>query len=156
MSDILVVFGEGGHSSQMHRLVSHLTFNNFKVISLVDKIGISKSFANHENVTRPLRGKHGSNIFSMLINFCVNFYIVVKILFKNNISCLISTGPGICIIPSVFCRILGKNVIFIETWSRFKTKSFTGRFMYLIATHFYVQNKELLVLYPNAIYCGRL
>ena len=50
MSDILVVFGEGGHSSQMHRLVSHLTFNNFKVISLVDKIGISKSFAN----TRPI------------------------------------------------------------------------------------------------------
>jgi len=46
--------------------------------------------------------------------------------------------------------------VHVETWSRFETRSWTGRVMYRIADRFYVQNREQKRHYPHSIFGGLL
>ena len=69
---------------------------------------------------------------------------------------MVSTGPGIAILPAILTRSFGGKVVHIETWSRFYSKSMTGKVMYFLANKFYVQNQSLLKLYKQAIYSGKL
>lgn len=155
MKKVIFVCGEGGHLAQMRRLYVKVGEPKNSLF-LVDKPGICSDMSKDEFCTIPLRKKHGTNLFYMMYSFVVNFLLVAKLLISSRCAVLVSTGPGICIIPSIIMRGLGKEVIYIETWSRFSTKSATARIMYRLATVFIVQNEELLALYPRAIYGGRL
>ena len=53
-------------------------------------------------------------------------------------------------------KLLGKKIIFIESWSRIYKKSSSGKFAYLFANLFFVQWPEMKKQYPKAIYAGRL
>ena len=48
-------------------------------------------------------------------------------------------------------RLFGSKLIFIETGARVYTASKSGEFMYKYADKFFVQYKDLLKKYPNAI-----
>jgi len=154
MHKFLVVYGEGGHAAQMSRLLNTLEIEDSEIISIVDSGELNT--IGEQIIVPPIRNKHANNFYQIMVNVFINSKLFFMVFVKNKIKLTISTGPGICILPSIICRILGKKVIFIETWSRFETKSFTGRVMYHISTHFYVQNKSLLRLYPKATYSGRL
>jgi UDP-N-acetylglucosamine:LPS N-acetylglucosamine transferase len=81
----------------------------------------------------------------------------MKINQKHSVKAVISTGPGISILTALFFKLFTKaKVIHVETWSRFYSKSLTGRILYRLSDFFFVQNEELLKLYPKAIYRGRL
>jgi hypothetical protein len=69
---------------------------------------------------------------------------------------IVSTGPGIAIIPAIIFRLFKKLVIHVETWSRFYSKSLTGMIMYPVSDIFIIQNIELQCFYKRAIYAGRL
>lgn len=86
----------------------------------------------------------------------VSMIIIYKILRKYDVDVMISSGPGLVLPVAVIFKLLNKKVIFIETWSRFDTKSVTGNAMHKLSDAFYVQNRSLLGLYENAIYAGRL
>jgi len=94
--------------------------------------------------------------FVIWISFIPTLLNTIKIYCSYNISGVISTGPGLCIAPMLFLRCMGIKIIFIETFCRFKHRSFTGLVMSKFANRFLIQNKELHPIYPNAEYCGRL
>ena len=77
---------------------------------------------------------------------------------KYNIKFIISTGPGLCINVSMISKLFWSRpaIIYIETWSRFYSKSVSGAIMYYLADYFFVQNRSLTKLYKRAIYKGRL
>lgn len=156
---ILFIYGVGGHKEQMKRLTNILNFDlkEFQKIALIEK-GANIDFFDKTYSMPPARDKysHIKSLITLPYFLIYSFFIIFKILLSTNTKIIISTGPGIVFIPSLIFRLLGKKVIFIETWSRFNTTSFTGKLMYKIANVFYVQNKELLNLYPKAIYSGRL
>jgi UDP-N-acetylglucosamine:LPS N-acetylglucosamine transferase len=81
---------------------------------------------------------------------------VIWLTYKYKPVGLIATGPGSVLISAILFKILNKKIVFIETRARITTKSITARIMYRISNRFYVQNKELINLYPNAIYAGLL
>ena len=83
-------------------------------------------------------------------------FLMLKLLSRYKVNGAVSTGPGIALIPFFILKLLGKKTIFIETFCRFYTRSFTGKIMYKLAGRFLVQNKELKTLYPDSEYCGRL
>ncbi|NTS76892.1 polysaccharide biosynthesis protein [Catenovulum sp. SM1970] len=155
---VLLIAGEGGHFEQMSRLTSTLKFSdNIDDIYLItDNI---KKELNLEGVKTlelgELRGKDGFSIKNAFRYLTKNTIILSKLIFKNNTK-IISTGPGIAIYPSLLCRLSKGKVLHIETWSRFYSKSMTGKLMYLISNRFYIQNKELAEIYPKGIYSGRL
>ncbi len=154
---ILFVYGVGGHKEQMKRLINLLELNEYNKIALIEKNG-KLDFFNKCYEIPPARDKYSN--FKTLITLpyfiFYSIFITLKIIIKTNTKLIISTGPGLVFIPSIIFKLFGKKVIFIETWSRFNTKSLTGKIMYKISNIFYVQNKELLKYYPNAIYSGRL
>ncbi|WP_318422582.1 PssD/Cps14F family polysaccharide biosynthesis glycosyltransferase [Photobacterium leiognathi] len=154
---ILFTYGEGGHSAQMNRLVTKLKCNleNFEIISLSD-LKKTPNWSSHHYVTGEARGKYTN--FQLLTNLGP-FKIFKSVFFINkkyNIKAMVSTGPGISVIAALFFKSIGVKIIHVETWSRFTTRSLTGRIMYLLADRFYVQHESLLKVYPNAIYAGVL
>jgi UDP-N-acetylglucosamine:LPS N-acetylglucosamine transferase len=79
-----------------------------------------------------------------------------KVLRAAKPEAVISAGPGLAVPISVIAKILGKKVIYIESWSRVYKPSTSGRLVYRFADLFFVQWPELRDKYPKAIYRGRL
>jgi UDP-N-acetylglucosamine:LPS N-acetylglucosamine transferase len=156
-----LLYGEGGHKAQMERLLDRLMNSDddrfFKFIGISE--GIYTPILKIKNYFLfPIRKKY-SFFISLLVFPFIFFFNLVKILWlviKYKPKGLISTGPGLVLLPALLFKIIMKKVIYIETWSRFNTKSMTGKYMYKIADRFYIQNIELLKFYPTAIYAGLL
>jgi beta-1,4-N-acetylglucosaminyltransferase len=164
-SNILIVFGHGGHAEQMTRLLKSIDGKHNKdYLAIVERgaalkdetLSILKIFS-----VIPIRPKKPNVgklnlLWQFIRSFVSSFQITIKLLLKSKVKLMISTGPGIAIPIALICRLFNCRVIHLETWCRFYTKSFTGKFMYHLATDFWIQNKELSTLYPKATYVGRL
>ena len=157
---LLLVYGEGGHAEEMRRLLANLTDRLFSELSLV---AITESGAKdihpdivRYNVTEVRDKQKGIRFFSLLKSLWGLYRQLYQVFAHNNVRFVITTGPGLAIPVSLYARIKGLKVLHVETCSRFYSKSLTGKFMEKLATDFWVQNEELLALYPDAKYCGRL
>lgn len=154
---VLAVFGEGGHEAQMTRLMSKLSpLLRDDIVSITDSIKDQEWSKCKVNLPE-LRNKEKRDVIGMFLRIKKCLGILSKINNRYSVSSICSTGPGIAIISSLYFKVFSSTqIIYIETWSRFSSKSLTGRIMYLLADKFYIQNKELQSLYPKAIYSGRL
>lgn len=154
---VLFIYGVGGHKEQMKRLINILDLRDYKKIALIEKGANIDTFDKTYEIP-PARDKYSQlkSLIDLPFFLLFSIFITFKILLTSNTKVIISTGPGIVFIPSLIFRLLGKKIIFLETWSRFNTASTTGKIMYRISHIYYVQNKELLKIYPDAIYSGRL
>lgn len=94
---------------------------------------------------------------SKLLTLCGYFINSIQaffILLKIKPELIVSTGAGIAIPTCILGKILGKKIVFIESFARIDFPSRTGKFMYKVADIFIVQHKSLLKYYPKAIYGG--
>ena len=158
---ILVVYGIGGHKEQMRRLLKLLDIrnstNNIKLVALCEKYACLEVIDDCIEIPDMRDKYHREKVFiDAPYSFFVSMFSIFRILKKYDIDYMISSGPGLVIPVAILFRILNKKVIFIETWSRYNTKSITGNIMHKISNKFYVQNEDLMELYENAIYSGRL
>ncbi|WMN61199.1 UDP-N-acetylglucosamine transferase subunit ALG14 [Pseudoalteromonas xiamenensis] len=152
---VILLYGEGGHKMEMSLLFQQIANADLRFIS-IGPSPISHSIKHFH--LKDVRDKQ-SRFKSLLMAISGTFSAIIttfRISHQYDITGLISTGPGVAIIPSIIVRLLGKKVVFIETFCRFYTRSFTGRIMSKLCTEFWVQNKAQLTLYRNAKYCGRL
>lgn len=92
------------------------------------------------------------NFFKFIINAIQSFIIILRI----RPCVVINTGGGISIATSLFAKMLGSRLIFIESGARVISPSRTGRFLYKFSDLFIVQWSEMLKYYPKAIYGGVL
>ncbi|GGN27174.1 PssD/Cps14F family polysaccharide biosynthesis glycosyltransferase [Shewanella putrefaciens] len=162
VAKVLLIYGEGGHAEQMRRLKSlidtpSLSANFYAVTDNEKrkKLNCSKTF-----IVFPMRLKEDKGRF---VSFCYSFFagiynliLSLIILLKVRPNVVISTGPLIFLFFFVFCKPFNIKLIYIETWSRFYSKSISGRVGYFFADIFYIQNEELKLLYPKSVYSGRL
>ncbi|XKF02147.1 hypothetical protein LG313_02730 [Pseudoalteromonas mariniglutinosa] len=154
---LLLIYGRGGHKEQMKRLIIKMQNQHaFEFVSMAD---VTDEF----NATEHLQCPEPRDKFhlwkapwQLAYISAVSFIQTLKLLKRHKITGIVSTGPGMAVIPSLLFRLLGKKVVYIESWSRFYSASATGLFMYKIANQFYVQNKSMLEKYPKATYSGRL
>ena len=162
--EILLVYGSGGHNEQMKRLSSEITElfsgndKNILLISLCDE-DVKHPVSDQVYFVPTITDKFSylRLLFKMPLRIVQTLSILHRITKQHNIDYIITTGPGVGIVSALYFKTFKrKTVIHIETWSRFYSKSLTGRCMYYLADYFFVQNKELLNLYPKAIYKGRL
>ena len=157
---VLLIAGEGGHLTQMKRLLKRMQSSTLSesttFLGLWEKGRPIESLDGYHLL--PVRNKHSIAVTISQIPRAAWYYLVAlfQLQRRYRIRGVISTGPGIAVIPSIVFRLLGARVVFIETWSRFDTHSWTGRLMYRVAQRFYVQNREQLDFYPKAQFRGRL
>lgn len=157
---ILLIYGEGGHRAEMANLLKLISSNcqeENKFIGIYENNDKIKTI--EENIEFPIiRDKYSQ--LQTYKNSIVNFFVILKKLYeinsKYNINLIITTGPGISILPSLFFKLKKAKIVFFENSCKYYYKSLSGKVMSKIADKFYVQNKELLEIYKNAEYCGKL
>ncbi|MDH5184774.1 MAG: UDP-N-acetylglucosamine transferase subunit ALG14 [Gammaproteobacteria bacterium] len=157
---VLFIYGEGGHRAQMKRLYARLAprmeEKGLVAVGICENGDELDGFVNYSQ--RGMRDKHShlKSYILLPVRLIHSFLILVQLVVSYRIEGVISTGPGIAIVPSIALKLLGARIVFIESWSRFETTSMTGRVMYRVADRFYIQNRSLQSHYPDAIYGGLL
>ena len=155
---LLIILGEGGHTKQMLKLVDLLgsIYDYHYVISKEDNLSAShiKYPGPIYRLTRP-RGKHTRAMDSVFRTFLTGIESL-WVLLRVRPAAILSTGPAIAVPVSIIGKLLGARIIFVETSSRIKALSLTGRIMYWWADLFFVQRPQLAEKLPRAIYAGRL
>lgn len=159
---LLLIYGQGGHCREMSLLLDQLAVSDhsLEVITIGPQSLIFPDEVEHLAHFQgdDVRDKH-SRLATLLALIPNNLSLLLstwRAFRRYDLAGVISTGPGLAILPMLILRLLGVKTVFIETNCRFTTRSLTGRVMSKIAHRFLVQNKQQLALYPNAEYCGRL
>ena len=154
---VLVVLGDGGHTTEMLKLLELLgpIYEYSYMMATNDLISEGKITYKGSvyRVPVPL-GKYASQ--RNLMRAIGPIFRQLIVLLRARPEAILSTGANIAVPVSVFGRLLGVKVIHIETGSRVYTMSSTGKLMYRIAHLFFTQWEPLQKDYPKAIYAGRL
>ena len=161
MVKILVVLGQGGHTTEMLRLLDMIgyRYNYAYLISYNDPLSEQHIQLPGDiyYAVMPMRKWHHQQRYyiplgRILLSILQQFIIVLRV----RPDVVLSTGPGIAIPVSIWARLFGAKVIHIETAARVNRLSTSGRIMYRIAHMFFVQWESMIEHYPRAIYAGRL
>lgn len=91
-----------------------------------------------------------------LVRFLKNAFQSFKIILKERPDIVISTGAGVAIAVCYFGKLIGSDIIFIESFCRTQKPSLTGKIIYPISDIFFVQWKRLKFYFPKAVYGGSL
>jgi len=156
---VLLVYGKGGHAAQMKRFLNSKNNNicdNQYVTLSNDNIDISTIIGSYFCIDARDKYYWYKNLIISLAYIVISLSQMIRIFSKYKVVGMISTGPGLAVIPGIMCRMLGKKVVFFEDWCRFNTPSIAGRIMYFISSVFFVQHKSVRKFYPKSIYMGRL
>jgi beta-1,4-N-acetylglucosaminyltransferase len=158
MIKLIIVLGEGGHTTEMLHLVKLLGehYDYSYAVSKEDMLSATRIIFPGQvfKLNRP-RGK-STRVLSAIFRTILCFLKSLQICLHVRPHAVISTGPAIAVPISLVSKLFGARIIFIETGSRVKTLSFTGRIMYSCADLFFVQWPQLVARWPRGIYAGRL
>jgi beta-1,4-N-acetylglucosaminyltransferase len=160
---ICLCYGKGGHQEQMQRLIALIEGElpeevEFVIFSDSEKSVMSElSIIKHYHFNEA-RDKHSNlkTLIDLPVLFIRQLVECLRVNKTYDVVGVISTGPGVCILPSFIFKLLGKNIVAFESWSRFKNKSLTGIMLNLVSDLFFIQNKSLKKVYRKYLYRGRL
>jgi beta-1,4-N-acetylglucosaminyltransferase len=91
-----------------------------------------------------------------LPNLLRNLRLAWRLVRQERPDVVITTGAGVGVPFCYVGRLLGAQVIFIETFARVTGRSLTGRLVRPVAHLFLVQWPELLKLYPGSAFHGKV
>ena len=147
---LCVAFSTGGHFAESMQLVNCL--QGFDVFYVAPKAVTTKNLIKIYFLSDSCQ--LGGIILSMILNAIISSRIVLL----EHPDVIITTGAEI-VIPLCYIAkmLLGTKIIFIETFARVNSPSFTGRVLYPISDIFLVQWESLLKHYRDkAKYVGRV
>lgn len=150
MKKICFVASGGGHLMEIMKLVPAVEGHDLYIVTEKNTASegpISKY--KHYYVFQQERRK-----VNFVFRFLSNIVLSLFYLLKERPDVIISTGAGAAYPTCRLGKLMGKKIIFLESFARSKNKSKTGELMYPIADHFLVQWEDMLELYPNASYHG--
>jgi len=78
-----------------------------------------------------------------------NIIQTARILAKEKPDAIFTTGAGVAVPACYIAKLMGKKVIYVESFCRVDTPSFSGKLIYPIANLFLVQWKEMLSKYGS-------
>ena len=145
---ICIPVSHGGHLTQALILAEKLKKHH--IVFVTTRYGesrVSKSKGKFKSVINP----HTNPFLLMILAFQA-----LWILLMTNPDVIISTGSNIPVPFFILGKLLGKKLIYIESWSRVKRPSKSGKLLYSLSDLFFVQWEDLKKEYPKAIYAGRL
>lgn len=157
---LLLVYGEGGHAEEMRRLLAtmpELSESSLKLLAITEP-GAKDicDEVNRFNCAEVRDKQQGLKIVSAVKSVLKLLSLVRMLVKKYDIRFLLTTGPGLAIPVALYAKFKKIHILHVETCCRFYSKSLTGKCMEKLADDFWVQNEELLKIYPDAKWCGRL
>lgn len=155
MKKVMFISSIGGHLSELMQLKP--LFKNYDYCIVTEK----------NDTTLKLKEEYNNKIYyliygarnymlSYMIKFPLNIIKSFYIFFKTNPQVIVTTGAHTAVPMCYIGKLFKRKIIFIETLARVESKSLSGKLINKIADLFLVQNEELLNVYENAVYEGRL
>ena len=91
-----------------------------------------------------------------LKNFLRNLLLALRVLLKERPEAIVTTGAAVAV-PFVYVgRILGITTVYVESLTRVRELSLSGRLVYPFADHLLVQWPEIRGRYPRTRFRGRV
>ncbi len=84
------------------------------------------------------------------------FFQCIEALRKENPQVVVSTGADLGIVACLAGKLLGKKIVFIESFCRPEKPGISGAIAYLFADLFIYQWKELEKFYPRGVFGGSI
>jgi UDP-N-acetylglucosamine:LPS N-acetylglucosamine transferase len=156
---VLVVMGEGGHTKQCLRLVDLLGTTDYRysyILVAEDQVTEAKLRVPGAvyRVARPGSTKSRLLVRLAKLPLCTLESAVAVLCARPD--AVLSTGPGVAVPICVVAKLLGAWIIYVESFSRVRRLSLSGRLLRPLANLFFVQWEELRPAVPGAVYAGRL
>lgn len=145
---ICLVASRGGHLEEL-KFIKYINLNcDYCLITEAPPKVLKKKIGKVYYVDQMNRKDSG-----IILKIIRLFLDSVRIIKKEQPDCFISTGALIAIPILLLGKFkFHKKVIFIETFARVNSGSFSGKIAYLFADVFIVYWKSLLKVYPKAVY----
>ncbi len=153
MKKVMFISSTGGHLSELLQLKP--LFDEYDYCLVTEKtkstIALSEKYAGK---THYLVYGTKSHLFPYLFKFSFNILKSLFLMIKIKPDVVVTTGTHTAVPMCFLAKLLGKKVIYIETFANRKTKTKTGSLIYPIADVFIVQWESMLELYPKAVFGG--
>lgn len=136
----------GGHLSEMLNLAPFYSKHGHYFVTF--RRADSETLSTREKVyfvSRP-----GRNPLRAIVNFVQS----IQVLRREKPDLILSTGADVALFTCWLAKLMGKKVIYVESFCRPYKPSITGRLVYPIADLFIVQWERVLKHYPKAKYGG--
>jgi beta-1,4-N-acetylglucosaminyltransferase len=88
-------------------------------------------------------------LFERDLNFFVNLWEAWKLLRKERPQLLLSAGAGIVVPFALSAKVIGIPIVYVETLTRVRHPSLTGKIMYRLADRFFYQWEPLAKYFPK-------
>ena len=158
MDRLLIVLGEGGHTTELLTLVDLLGEGYTYAYLLAEGDALSA-----QRIRRPGEVYRVPRAREKAHNLPRDVLRVLRCAWRSwqalrwvRPRAVISSGPGMAVPVCLLARLAGVPLIYVETGSRVRRLSLSGRIVYPFADLFFVQWPELKERYPRAVYAGRL
>ena len=155
MKKVLFISSTGGHFNELLQLKPLFKDYDYHIITEKDgtTVGLEKEYGKKINfLVYGTRSRAFEYIFKFTYNCLKSLVLYIKIRPKY----IISTGTHTAVPMCYLGKLFGSKIIFIETFANRTTKTLSGKMIYPIANLFIVQWKEMLELYPKAVYGGAI
>lgn len=154
---IAFVSSQGGHSGQIKLLFDKEVIGNNGAIFITetpkeDRTPKENSFKD-KFTTYFFKKDYLLNINPY--RYLKTLFELIKIFRKEKIDVIVTNGAQLSIPAVIGAKLLGKKVIFLETFIRVKTTTWSAKVCYPLSDIFLVQHPEMIKLYgPKAQFRG--
>lgn len=162
MKRVLVVLGEGGHTRQMLHLLDQLGphYEYHYLLAAQDELSAHKIrlVGPVHRIGRPrskVRG-HTDGPAAAAWHTLRSLAQLLPILRRVCPDVVLANGPSVAVPTALLAKLLGAQIVYVESASRVHRMSTSGRLVYPFADLFIVQWPELQARHPKAVYAGRL
>lgn len=152
---VMFISSTGGHFNELLQIKKMFEKYNYSIVTEKDEITKSykKEFKDKLFYLPYGTRKH---IFSYVFIFIFLCIKSIALFIKLRPDAVVTTGTHTAVPICYIAKFFRKKVIFIETFANRNTKTLSGKLVYPIADLFIVQWKEMLKLYPKAVYGGAI
>ena len=152
---VLFISSTGGHLNELMQLAPLFEKYVYHIITEKDEVSKALKEKYKEKISYLPYGTR-AKMFSYIFKY---FYLCIKTIYyyiKIRPKVIVTTGTHTAGPMCYLGKIFGSKIIYIETFANRDKKTATGRLIYPIADLFIVQWKEMLKLYPKAVYGGSI
>ena len=153
MKKVLFIASTGGHLDELLQLSNLFNKYDYYIITEKDKSTMDLVNKYHGKVSFLLYGTRQNKILFPFV-FIFNCFKSISLYVKIRPEFIVSTGTHTAVPICYIGKLFGSKIIFIETFANKSSKTLSGKIIYPISNLFIVQWKEMLKLYPKAVYGG--
>ncbi|MCG5102607.1 PssD/Cps14F family polysaccharide biosynthesis glycosyltransferase [Oceanobacillus alkalisoli] len=144
---ICLISSSGGHYEQLKMLASLEKEND--VFWVTEKVNYTSN-ADYYLYQTGMRDK------LFFVKMLLNLLKSIKIWFTEKPDYVITTGAMVVLPMAFLAKIMGRKLVYIETYARVRGGTRSGKLMYKFADLFIIQWEPLKEVYPDAVYGGSI